>query len=409
MSTEIRHASGVKPISIPVNNDVTPDNWDRCQGFTPATSQPMEKVYEIGRLDKMDFDKQTLEATLSIAQLEYGTIDSFLQLAGKTAEPGAGLVLSDFDDPRTDFYLPGKDEYAGTVEQTLWLQHMSLDSLGLNINADERLERTFDLSGDYCKIAREGNKYLIFKEDDAASGTLGSYVISLADPAPVVDPNNAGSYILDIWRIRSGVATQLTVTTDYTYSDATKNLTILSGLASDNYRIWYTAASYGTSGDPTSLNNSDDYFIGAENITVTIDDGTHTAVELDKLTSVSIAATFNRLAQPKIGSTDKFRDVESYDVSVSLSGYVKDFSILEALMLQAGQSWGIIDFSLFDEVAVIVKIYQESAKSTFLIGYKATALELADDNQNYAANEFADEPITLSGDALLITTTIGNL
>jgi len=369
----------------------------------------MEKVYEIGRLNKMDFDKDVLEATLSITQLEYGTIDSFLQLAGASAEPGAGIDLDDFDDPRIDFYLPGKDEYAGSVEQTLWMQHMALDSFGLNINAEERIERTFELSGDYCKIAREGNKYLIFKEDDAPSGTSGNYVIDVSDPAPVEDPNNSGVYILDLWRIRSGTATQLTLTTDYTYNNSTKEITILSGLASDNYRIWYTAASYGTGGDPTSLNNVDDYFLGAENVTVTIDDGTHTAVELDKLTSLSVAATLNRIEQPKIGSTEKFRDVENRDVSVSLGGYVKDFTILEALMQQAGQSWALIDFSSFDTVDVIIKIYETSSKSSFLIGYKATDLEFSDDTQNYTADSFADEPISLSGDALLITTTEGNL
>jgi len=407
--TEIRHASAVKPISIPVKHDVNTDNWDRVQTFNAATSQPMEKVYEIGRLAKMAFDKDILEASLSITQLEYGTMASYLQLSGDSAEPGAGLVLSDFDDTRTDFYLPGKDVYGGTVEQTLWMQQMSLDSLGLEINAEEKIERSFELSGDFCKIAREGNKYLIFKTDDAASGTSGNYDIVVSDPAPVADPNNAGVYILDLWRIRSGVATQLDLTTDYTYDNPTKTITIIAASAQDHFRIWYTAASYGTSGDPTSLNDVDDYYLGAENVTVTIDDGTHTAVELDKLTTLSISATLNRINQSKIGSVDKFRDVEDYDVSISLGGYIKDYTIGEVLMLQAGQSWGIIDFSETGEVDVIIKIYQEAAKSTFLIGYKATSVEFSDTSTNFEANSFGDGPYTLTGDSLLITTTIGNL
>ena len=212
-----------------------------------------------------------------------------------------------------------------------------------------------------------------------------------------------------MWRIRSGTATQLTLTTDYTYNNGTNKITILSALASDNYRIWYTAASYGTSGDPTALNDADDYFLGAENITITIDDGTHAAVELTNLTSLSIATTFNRLEEGKIGSSDKFRDVENYDVTVSLDGYVKDSTVQEALIQQAGQSWGIIDFSLFDTVDIIVKIYQEAAKSTFLIGYKATDLEFSDETEGFDANSFGSNPLSLAGDSLLITTTIGNL
>ena len=409
MAREIQHSSACKPISVPVNNDVTKDNWDRVQNFSASTTQPQEKVYEIGRLAKMDFDKDILEATLSISQLEYGTNASYLQLAGVSAEPSGGFELSDFDDPRIDFYSPGKDEYGGTVEQTLWLQYMALDSLGLEINAEERIVRNFELSGDYCKIAREGNKYLIFKEDDAPSGTSGNYTIDVSDPAPVVDPNNAGVYILALYRIRSGTATQLTLTTDYTYNNATNEITILSALASDNYRIWYTAASYGTAGDPTSLNDADDYFLSAENVTVTIDDGTNSAVELDKLTSLSITATLNRTEQGKIGSTSKFRDVESYDVSCALGGFVKDSTIQEALMQQAGQSWGIIDYSSFDTVDVIIKIYETSSKSSFLIGYKASDLEFADDSNDKNANENTEESITLSGDALIITTTEGDL
>jgi hypothetical protein len=406
---EIQHSSACKPISVCVNNDVASDNWDRVQNFSANTNQPQEKVYEIGRLVKMATDKGILEATLSINQLEYGTNDSYLQLAGLNNEPSGGFELSDFDDPRIDFYSPGKDEYGGTVEQTLWLQYMALDSLSIEMNAEERIARSFELSGDYCKICRNANKYLIFKEDDAPSGTSGNYEITVDDPAPVEDPNNTGSYILALWRIRGGVATQLTVTTDYTYSDGTKKITIVSALTGDNYRIWYSAGSYGPSGDPTSLNDDDNYYLSAENVTVTIDDGTNSAVELDKLTSLSINATLNRTEQGRIGSLSKFRDVENYDVSVALGGFVKDSTIQEALMTQAGQSWGIIDYTEFNSVDVIVKIYETASKSNFMIGYKATDLDFSDDGNDKNTNENTEESITLAGDALVITTTEGDL
>jgi len=407
---EVRHGSAVKPISIPMINDVTPEDWDRVQTFSPATTQPLEKLYELGRRVSMDTDKETLEATLSITQLEYGQNDSLLQLAGLSAEPAGGLELDDFDDPRTDFYLPGKDAYGGTLEQTLWLEKMSLDSYELAINAEERLVRNYGLSGDFCKIARYTNKYLIFKTDDAPSGTSGNYDIVLSDPAPVVDPNNAGVYILKVVRIRSSVATELDLTTDYTWNNGTTTLTILAGLTNDHYRIWYTAGSYGTSGDPTALNDTDDYYLGAENVTVTLDDGTHTAVELDKLTALSIAATFNRLSLGAIGSNEKiFRDVENYEVTISVDGYVKNSTIQEVLMLQAGQNWAIIDYSLFDEVTLVVKIYEEATKATFAIGYKVTGCTFSDNSPDYNANENSSEGISLISDNLLITETEGNL
>ena len=408
---EIQHSSSCKPISVPVNNDIASDNWDRVQSFSASTTQPQEKVYEIGRLAKMDFDKGILEATLSIGQLEYGTNASFLQLSGLAAEPAGGFELSDFDDPRTDFYSPGKEEYEGTVEQTLWLQYMALDSFGLEISAEEKLTRSFELSGDYCKICRNANKYLIFKENDAPSGTSGNYNIVVSDPAPVVDPNNAGVYILALYRVRSGVTTALALGTDYTYDNPTKTITIISGLTGDNYRVWYTAGSYGSAGDPTALNDADDYYLGAENVTITIDDGTNPAVELDKLTDFSISATLNRTEQGKIGSLNKFRDVETYDVSVSLNGFIKDSSIQEALMGQAGQDWGIIDYSKFSAVKVTAYIYSNSDKAEvdFVIGYQADALEFADDSNDKNANANSEGSVSLAGDALIITTTFGDL
>jgi len=407
MSTVIRHSSSFKPISAPERAAIAKDNWDRVQNFSVAVNQPQEKLYELGRLDKMVTDKDKLEASVSISQYEYGTLDSFLQISGLSAMPVGGVTLSDFDSARTDFISPGKTEYGGTLEQTLWVERLSLDSLGININADERLERTMELSGNFCKIAREGNMYITFLTDDAPSGTSGNYVIDVSDPAPVEDPNNAGVYILKVYRIRSGVATELDLTTDYTYNNGTNEITILSGLASDNYRIWYSGASYGTAGDPQALNDADDYFLGAENVTVTVDDGTNSPVELDKLTSLAITATLNRIGEGAIGTSENlFNDVESYDVSVALGGFVKNYPIQEALMTQAGQSWGIIDYTLMSSVAILVKVFETSTKSTFAIGYKLTGCELADDSPaEYSANEFGASTISLSTDNLTISTT----
>lgn len=408
--TNIRHASAVKPLSVSELSDVDMGNWDRVQTFNAATTQPEEKLYEIGRKLKMATDKGILEASLSMTQFEYGEIDSFLQAAGLSAEPAGGVELDDFDDARIDFISPGKDEYDGTLEQTLWLENMALTSFGLTINADDQIERSFEFSGEYAKIARYANKYVIFKTDDAPSGTSGSYAIVVSDPAPVVDPNNAGVYILKIYRVRSGVATELAITTDYTYTHGTTTITILSALASDHYRIWYTAASYGSAGDPQALNDSDSYYLPSENVTITIDDGTHTAVELTKVTGFSINATLNRTDTPVVGTIEKLKDTQSYEVSVSIDQLAKNYPIEEALMGQAGQSWGIIDYNEFASVDVVVKIYTTSAKSVFKIGYMVEDATFGSGTPgDYSANEFGNNPNELSSDNLTISTTEGDL
>lgn len=407
----IRHASAVKPLTIPVNTDVSRDNMDRVQSISGGVSQPSEDVFEVGRLDKVCIDKGILDSTVSVTQLEYGTIDSYLQFAGLNLEPASGLTMANFNSTLTDLQQPGKTEYGGTVEQTLWLQKLSVDSIGLDIaDPEAKIERTFELSGDKYKILRKANKYLIFVEDDAPTGTSGNYVIDISDPAPVEDANNSGVYVLQLYRIRAGVAKELDLTTDYTFNQPTNEITILAADAQDNYRIWYSAGSYGSAGDPTELNDVDDCFLKADSVTVLIDDGVHAAVELDLLTSLSIAATLNRLDEGVIGSDEKLlRDVETTEVALSLDGRIKDSTIEEVLMGEAGQDHGIIDVSLFGTVSVVVKIYEDSTKSTFKMGYKMTGLDFSDESRDFDANAFGTKPISLAGTNLLITTDENNL
>lgn len=407
----IRHASAVKPLTIPVNSDVSRDNMDRVQSISGGVSQPSEDVFELGRLDKVCTDEGILDSTVSITQLEYGTMAAYLQFAGLSAEPGSGLTLADFNTALTDIQQPGKTEYGGTVEQTLWLQKLSIDTIGLDIaDPEAKIERTFELSGDKYKIVRKANKYLIFVENDAPSGTSGNYVIDISDPAPVEDPNNSGVYVLQLYRIRSGVATKLVLTTDYTFNQPANEITILAASSQDNYRIWYSAGSYGAAGDPTELNDVDDCFLKADSITIFIDDGVHAAVELDLLTSLSLSATLNRIDEGVLGNDEKIlRDVETTEVTISLDGRIKDSTIEEVLMGEAGQDHGIIDYSLFGEVSVVIKIYEDATKTTFKMGYKMTGLNFSDESRDFDANAFGTKPVSLAGTNLLITASEGNL
>ena len=127
-------------------------------------------------------------------------------------------------------------------------------------------------------------------------------------------------------------------------------------------------------------------------------------VELDLLSSLSISATLNRISEAVLGSDEKvLRDVETTEVAWSLEGRVKDSSIEEALMTQAGLAHGIIDPRLFNEVSITVKIYTDSTKSTFLIGYKSTGLSFSDESRDFDANAFGTKPLNLAGTNLLIT------
>jgi len=411
---EIRHASATKPRIVAYNGDSNAIDIDRAQSFSGGINQPQENIYEIGRLDKMAVDLQVLEGSVSLTQLEHDSIDFYLALANKTSLPSGGLQLSDFDDALFDIYSVGKDKFGGSVEQTLWFEKLSLNSLTLNIaDAESRIERSFEFAGDFFKILRYGSKYLIYKGYTVPSGySVSAWTQVISDPAPVVNPNVAGKYIERVVRVRANVATELELTTDYTWVNGTTTLTILAATTGDVIKVFYAAASWGTAGDPTAVNDSDTYYINADSVTVTLESASQAVeLELDRLTSLNITATLNRISEAVIGLQEKFlKNVESYDVTVALNGRVKDATIQEVLMGQAGTSFGVIDPNFFKTDLILrVKVFDGPQKTTFKTGYKITGLNFTDNNQDTNANEFWSDAVNLSSDNLLISDQLSDI
>jgi len=414
MSQSIRHTKANKPRIYPYNGDVTPGDMDRVQAFSYGLNQPFEELYEWGREDKMAVDKGILETSSSAAQLEYGTIDTYLKLANLASTPVGGLTLSDFSSSKFDIITVGKDDYNGDLEQIIWSPKMVLDSISINIaDSEARMERAFEFSGDFCRILKHDNKNFIYKKETIESGySEDAYDITLDDPVPSENPNVSGKYIERIVRTRSSVNEELDLTTDYTYNDGTNILQILSATTGDVYKIYYTASSWGTAGDPTSLNDADDYFIDADSVTVTLQSGSGDEVELDKLTSLNIVATLNRIQESVIGSNEKIiNEVENATVTVSLGGRVKNSTIFEILMGQAGNDFGVLDAELFkDDLILRVKVYEDETKTSFKIGYKSTGLFMTTATPEEGnANEFETESVTLQSDNLKISETLSDI
>jgi len=130
-----------------------------------------------------------------------------------------------------------------------------------------------------------------------------------------------------------------------------------------------------------------------------------TVVELDKLTALNIAATLNRIDEAVIGKKAKeLKEVEDYTVNVTLDGRVKDSTLEEILMSQAGNSHGVIDVDHFaTDLVMRMKVYSDDTKVTFLHGYKITGLFYSDATRDANANEFWSKGATMQSDNLLIS------
>ncbi len=410
MSDDIRHARAISPWFIPNKGGLADD----LHGLTDVGADPSvgsEDVFVVGKKVKCGTQKETPEVTIPLAQLERGEMDSYLTLANLSAEPGGGLTLLDFNSSLTDVVYYLKDEFNGNLDASMWMPKCAVSSITLNIDDPEsRMTRDIELSNDDRRVMLGVNKYLIHVLNTAPSGTSGSYIINVSDPVPIVDPNLPGIFMLRIDRTRAGETITLTEVTDFTYTEVGEDIDILSAQADDVYNIYYSASSFGSAGDPTSVDNDSICFLKSENITVLIDDGT-TELEMDRLSSLSMTATLNRLDENVLGNDERIlREISDTPVTIDLSGRAKRWRGEKAFMNQLADSDVISSVKLFnDNVKVTVKIYNNSAKDTFLIGYQVANLSYADGSFSATANEFATVDISGQTDELLITATEGNL
>jgi len=407
---DIRHARAISPYFIPNKGG----SADDLHGLTDVGADPSvgsEDVYVVGKKVRCGVDKETPEVTVPLAQLERGEIDTYLTIANIDAEPAGGFDLLDFNSSLVDVVYYMKDEFDGTVDASIWMPKCAVNSLTLNIDDPEaRITRDIELSGDDRRVLLGDNKYLIHVEDTAPSGTSGNYVIDISDPAPVVDPNNAGVYVLRVDRTRSGETTSLAITTDYTYDNSPKEITIVSALTDDVYNVYYSASSFGLAGDPTSVDNDSVCYLKAENVTVLISDGT-TELEMDRLSSLTLTATLNRIDENVIGNDERvLREISDTPVTVDMSGRIKNYNGEKAFMNSLASAELISSVKLFnDNVRVTVKIYNNANKDTYLIGYQVDNLSYTDGSLSVTANEFGNIDISASSTDLKITATEGNL
>lgn len=410
MADEILHGRAISPYIIP-NKGGSADDFHGLTNVGADPSVASEKVYVIGKTAACGTDKETPVVTVPLPMLERGEIASYLTLANLDTEPVGGLDLLDFSSSLVDVVYYIKDANDGDVVASMWMPKCALNSLAINFDDPKgRITRDLEVGSDDRRVFLGDNKYLIHLEDIAGSGVSGSYVIDISDPAPVISPVDGEGYVLRIDRTRDDITTSLVITTDYTYDNSPKEITVIAALADDVYNVYYSAASFGTPADPTSIDSDTICYLKAENITVLIDDGV-TELEMDRLSSLSISVTINRVDENVLGNDERIlREITDTPVTITFSGRVKNYNGEKAWMAQLGDTEVISSVKLFsDDVKISVKIFDSAVKDTFLIGYQTNSLSYTDGSFSTAANEFGTMDVTAEGDNLLITTTEGDL
>jgi len=408
------HTSFYRPCVIPVNGDTTKNEIDRLQDMTASVTLNRTKIKEIGRDGIVGWRANIPTVSVSLRQLEYGSVAFWNELANLAAN-NTVITLNDFKTSLID--IAGyKTDDDGTFLGTIWYPNLRTSGFGLNIGDPEALaERSFSLTGEDEIFWQNNNKYLIFLKDDSCLTSTHSIVIGAGAwtdyPDPVLDPDTSATYILKVIRVRSGVSEELVEGTDFTYNSGTTTIDFdVSGAGSasgDVYKVWYTASSYIANVDPFVNNDSDMDAIPAENVSIYL----ATTQYVYRLQSVAIDVTFERSDLKEIGNSEVVsRGIKNKTVRVTLGRTLEQFTIEEILRDKTGQNWGKLNPREFaDNIKLIVKFYEDKEKTTFKLGYSITDLSPVSLDAGVPLDDYATRGTTLEAEAMTITSVEGSL
>ena len=320
------------------------------------------------------------------------------------------LDLNDFKTPTFDIcaYLTDDDE---TFKGTIWYPKLRTSGFSVSIgDPDAIIERGFDFVGEKAVIWQGDNKYFIYKEHTAGSGSDNE--IDLSAKAPAEDPDNAGEYMIRVLRVRGSATTELKETDDWTYSDGTKILTIVSIQTDDLIKVYYTSA---TAPDVQfTLNDADPAALLADSCDIYVyipGSGKPSSDDyMYRVQSATIDVSFDREDVKEIGNREVVkRGIRDKTVTVTLGRLLEEFT-MEEVLRGVAPGYGKIDVEKFtDQAVVIIKVYEDNTKTTFKYGLKATGLTGSELRGGAGINAYVNKENVLEGEALVITSNVGEL
>jgi hypothetical protein len=385
------HASSYKPKYFPFGGTGVPAEIDRLQDMRATPTLNRTKIQEIGREEIVDWKKGIPSVSLTLKQLEYGSIEFFQKLANVSSSK---VEFTDFKTSQGD--IAGyKTDDSGTFLSTIWYPNLRLSNFSFNIGDPEALiERNFTLVGEDEITLQNNNKYFIYKTTSPTDGT--NQTITISDPVVVTDPDNSGKYIFKVIRVRAGVTTELTYGTDWTCNGSAITL-VGTSYASDVIKYYYSASSYISGTEPFVENNTDLAGISADSVSIyLIDSGNY----LHKLQSVSGDITFTRQDNKEIGSDSVVqRGVKETVTKLTLGRLLETWTIEEVLRGVSGLNFGKIDIRKYsDNLALLVLMYSDSTKTTFKMGYKFSGLSPTEGETSITVNDYVNRNVTLEGE-----------
>jgi len=410
------HSSYYKPRIFPIQEIADDAEIDRAQTIDPTVSLNREEVKEIGRDGLVGYLKKSPTVAYRLTQLEYGNIEFWQKLVNTTTLGAIGqteIALSDFKTPNFDIcaYLTDDD---GTFRGTLVYPALRVSGFSFNIGDPQAMiERNFDFVGEQAHIWQGDNKYYIYHTKTVETGDLSSadaVEINFGsgqdfEQIPVEDPNVAGKFMQRVMRVRSGVSTELVDGTDFVFTSPS-TLTVEDCEVGDVIKIWYSSSD--APANQFVLNDSDVAGILGDSVSIYLyipaSGNPSASYYIYRLQSVTLDVRFDREDIREIGNKNVVaRGIRDNTVTVTLGRILERFTVEEVMAGQVAD-YGKIDVEEFsDQIALIVKVFDENTKSTFKYGMKATGLTPTEIRGGASVSEYVKEDGTLEGENLIIS------
>jgi len=400
------HSSNYDPRCYPWNGDVAPIQIDRLQDLTATPTPNREKIREIGRSTIVDWRQRIPSTTVTARQLEYGTLNFWRKVAN-VADSETSIDLDDFKTSMIDI-VGYKTDDNGTFLGSVWYPKLRTSGFGITIgDTQANIERNFSFIGEDEILLQGDNKYFNYKRG-TVSGS-GVQAVTMENPTPVADPDNSGQYLFRVLRVvANGTTTELTYSlteptsgsNTYTYSGGT--LTVYASAATDIYKVYYSAGSYMTGETPFTNNDTDASTLVAENASIYLYVSADNYVY--RLQSVSIDVSFDRSDYYEIGNKEVVqRGINDKTVRVTLGRILEAYTVEEVLRGKAAGYGKISVREYLDTTTLRIKLYGNSAKTSFNIGYKSTGLAPTSFDASVPLNAYAQRNVTLESDNLTIS------
>jgi len=407
------HSTDFKPRVYPYLNTNAANQIDRLQDMTASVTMNRTKIEEIGRDGLVDWRIGNPSVTLSLRQLEYGTMQFWRDLRN-TGNTDVKVNFNEFDIPKVDIAGYETDQN-GTFKSTIWYPGLRVSGFSISIGDPNALvERNFSLVGEDEITLQGDNKYLIVYDSGTASGgTPESFTIN--DPTPVLDPDNSGQYLFKVTRYNTSDETTTLLKYEagagdpslgddyYTYDSGTLKATTAVG---DEVRAYYSAGDY-VGGSSTFTNNDVDAAgLEAKMCSVYLE----TSNYLYRLQSVNVDVTMDRFDVMEIGDKDVIETgVRDVTTRVTLGRILDQWTVEEVLRGEVAD-YGKLDIREFqNNKNLLIYIYSDDKKDTFRLGYKLTDLAPVGVDDGTPLNEYVTRGVTLEGEQGFVTDDINEM